>query len=448
MRARIFLAVSLVINAALFIAAVVWLRSPHEIPRVVRPVDRMVVTSNSTIRIVKTNILVRPLNFTWQELESANYVAYITNLRAIGCPEETIRDIIVADVNGLFSKKRQGDATAQDREWWRAEPSLEFQRALISRADELEKQRVALLTELLGTKWNDDPTGFDPTDVSLAGPVLSALPAETKKTVQAISARSRDRQQSYLEQLTASGQTPNAAEMAKLREKTRTELAEILSPAQLEEFLLRHSSNAIRMRQELKTISPTAEEFRALFRATDAIDRELALDAGGDDPVSVKKREALEQQRVAALKNTLGADRYAVYQAGQTNGTEVAVDATLPKGVPPEIGQALLEIKQAVALEQDRIRGDASLTAGQKSAELKTIEEQQKKATAQLLGQEPVVPTPQPVPNRTHLIGPGETLANLSLRFGVRMGALLEANPGVDFRFLKNGQALTIPPSR
>ena len=41
--------------------------------------------------------------FNWQQVESADYRVYIENLRAIGCPEATIRDIIVADINELFA---------------------------------------------------------------------------------------------------------------------------------------------------------------------------------------------------------------------------------------------------------------------------------------------------------------------------------------------------------
>src|SRR5438552_19039369 len=36
--------------------------------------------------------------FRWSEIESADYATYITNLRRIGCPVKTIRDIILADV--------------------------------------------------------------------------------------------------------------------------------------------------------------------------------------------------------------------------------------------------------------------------------------------------------------------------------------------------------------
>src|SRR6185503_2879227 len=38
----------------------------------------------------------------WNMVESKDYPVYIGNLRAIGCPEPTIRDIIYADVSELF----------------------------------------------------------------------------------------------------------------------------------------------------------------------------------------------------------------------------------------------------------------------------------------------------------------------------------------------------------
>src|SRR6185369_814692 len=41
-------------------------------------------------------------SFNWANVESPDYRDYIAKLRAIGCPEETVRDIIIADVNKLY----------------------------------------------------------------------------------------------------------------------------------------------------------------------------------------------------------------------------------------------------------------------------------------------------------------------------------------------------------
>jgi hypothetical protein len=45
--------------------------------------------------------------FDWHQLETADYPTYIANLRAIKCPEQTVRDIISADVAHLFAVKRK-----------------------------------------------------------------------------------------------------------------------------------------------------------------------------------------------------------------------------------------------------------------------------------------------------------------------------------------------------
>jgi hypothetical protein len=46
-------------------------------------------------------------------VESADYRAYIANLRRIGCPEQTLRDIILADVNMLYTPRYAALASCQ-----------------------------------------------------------------------------------------------------------------------------------------------------------------------------------------------------------------------------------------------------------------------------------------------------------------------------------------------
>ena len=57
------------------------------------------------------NAIVQPIRgpasaFHWGQLESSDYREYIANLRAIGCPEATVRDIIFADVRSYFFQRR------------------------------------------------------------------------------------------------------------------------------------------------------------------------------------------------------------------------------------------------------------------------------------------------------------------------------------------------------
>ena len=45
--------------------------------------------------------------FRWSQIESGDYRTYIANLRGIGCPEQTIRDLVKADVDSLYASRRQ-----------------------------------------------------------------------------------------------------------------------------------------------------------------------------------------------------------------------------------------------------------------------------------------------------------------------------------------------------
>src|SRR2546427_9193911 len=70
----------------------------------------------------KTNMVLRRQFFSWREVESDDYPTYIANLRDIGCPEQTIRDIIIADVNGLYTRRRALEIVTPEQQWWRTEP--------------------------------------------------------------------------------------------------------------------------------------------------------------------------------------------------------------------------------------------------------------------------------------------------------------------------------------
>jgi hypothetical protein len=43
--------------------------------------------------------------FNWRQVEAPEYRTYTANLRRIGCPEQTIRDIITADLHSIFAGK-------------------------------------------------------------------------------------------------------------------------------------------------------------------------------------------------------------------------------------------------------------------------------------------------------------------------------------------------------
>jgi LysM repeat protein len=450
MRWRVIALVSLGVNIVL---AAAWL---CVMPRQAARLPAAALDQSATNQ-TKPNIILRRQLFSWREVESADYPTYVANLRDIGCPEQTIRDIIIADVNVLYSRKRATELVTAEQQWWRTEPDPEVVHAAAEKARELEDERRALLTRLLGPNWETGDLASIPRPsrpgVLLDGPALGALPVETKQAIQNVSIRSQERMQAYLDAQRSAGKEPDPVALAKLRQQTRDDLAHLLSPPELEEFLLRYSQDANDLRAEfgqLRFFDPTPDEFRAVFRATDALDQRIQLLADAKDPSSLAARKALEDQRENAIKTALGPKRYDDYRLLHDPVYRDAV-ATAEEAGTPEAAQALYAINLAALAEQNRIRGNTNLTADQKNIELKRLELEQLQANTVAKGQDlPPEPPPEPPvipPKKVIVMGPGDSAATIALMYGLPVSDIKAANPKVDFNKLKPGDAITIPRS-
>jgi LysM repeat protein len=448
MRWRVIALVSIGVNIAL---AAVWLRlAPRQSAR-----GSVAALDQSATNQTRPNVVLRRQLFSWREVESADYPTYISNLRDIGCPEQTIRDIIIADVNMLYARKRATELITAEQQWWRSEPDADVARAAAEKARELEDERRTLLTRLLGPTWETGDLVSIPrpsrASVLLDGPALGALSVETKQAIQNVSIRSQERMQAYLDAQRRAGKEPDPVELAKLRQQTRDDLARLLSPPELEEFLLRYSQDANDLRAEfgqLRFFNSTSNEFRAVFRATDALDQRIQLLADATDPSSLAARKALEDQRENAIKIALGPTRYGEYRLLHDPVYRDAVAAAEEAGTP-EAAQAFYAINLAALAEQNRIRGDTNLTADQKSIELKRLELEQLQANTVAKGQDlpPEPPPVPPPPKKVIVLGPGDSAATIALMYGLPVSDIKAANPKVDFNKLKPGDAISIPRS-
>jgi LysM repeat protein len=401
-------------------------------------------------------LLVRRQFFSWRDVESTDYPTYIANLRDIGCPEQTIRDIIIADINAMYSRRRAMEIVTAGQQWWRSEPDSNVVAVAAEKFRVLDDERRALLGRLLGTNWEGGdlvnlPRPSRP-GIVLDGPVLGALPADTKQAVEEINMRSQDRLQGYLDAQKREGKEPDPVELAKLRQQTRVELQGILAPPELEEYLLRYSEDANSLRTELgrlKYFAATPDEFRAVFRSTDLLDEQIALLDGATDANSVAQRKNLEDQRDNAIKLALGPQRYEQFLLLH-DPLYVAAVTTAQEAGTPDQARLIYQLNVASASEQDRIRLDPTLTPEQKAIELKKLELDQLKADAVATGQElPPEPGDQAAapPKKTYVLRPGDTASVVSMIYGVPVTALRAANPNLDLNRLKPGDSLNIPPA-
>lgn len=383
MRAKTLLCISLLLNVALLAVLIYFVnRTPPSRTEKNEAVARMANTNAP-----RDHVIIRRQFFSWSEIESSDYNTYIANLREIGCPEATIRDIIVADVNQLFAQRREKEVPIVEQPWWRLEPDWAALQAAADKLKALEEERRALLAKLLGPDWDVSALAANRSTNSIAftGAVLSQLSPETRSRVLDINARAQARLDAYRQAQEKAGKPLDPAELARIRQQTRSELSMVLTPEQMEDYLLRYSGTAIQMRQELSGFNTTPDEFRQIFKLRDAYDEDLQLTYAGSDPAMVKKRRELEEQRDAAIRQAIGPERFRFYQLSQDPLFQQTRTTAEASGAPPEAVMPMYQINQLALKEQQRIKNDLTLSDAEREEALKMVKSDQEQSLKKVL---------------------------------------------------------------
>ncbi len=101
-------------------------------------------------RCEQAEVSVATNRFRWDKVESTDYFQYIANLRTVGCPDETVRDIVLADVRKLYARERR----VWEQRASALEPAVRTEAAL-----QLARLRLAeeqTLNALLNSAWRQD----------------------------------------------------------------------------------------------------------------------------------------------------------------------------------------------------------------------------------------------------------------------------------------------------
>src|SRR4030095_793699 len=119
------------------------------------------------------------------------------------------------------------------------------------------------------------------------------------------------------------------SEFAQLEQSRQADVASLLRPQELEDFLMRQSEVSNRLRKQLEAFEPSEEEFRRVFRL------EKQFFAG--HPIGEQFPPVAQAQHDQALKVALGEQRYEEYKkaisADYWNLYKITKEYNLPRQV-------------------------------------------------------------------------------------------------------------------
>lgn len=351
-----------------------WANAPKPIVIPVR-----IIRTNTIVRVSARTITVRepapaPEPLDWQRIESTDYRQFIANLRSIKCPEETVRDLISAELAKAFAKKFQelapGTQRGIPRSYWQTDGESDRlgAAALQKLRQEIRSEHRAVLEELLGTT----ASAFLPT-LSLEwqsygeAELLRFLPSEKAGLVAALRER----------RATTPGTSPEATS------ELDNALNKMLSPRERYQYDLWFSETAASLRQQLKGFAPTEKEFLALYELKRAL---KTSEEKRGDTLAQPATQSQDALLLDSAKQILSKERFLDFQRSQEPQFQDMLALATEMQAPPGAALKLAEIQTAAQEEMDRLIHAPGMDAQEFESSAREIHGETERAVLEALG--------------------------------------------------------------
>lgn len=330
----------------------------------------------------------------WAQLESEDYKTYVARLRAIGCPEQTVRDIIIADLDKLLAPEIQAvSGHRSDLKYWQ---SIEEEmandvdpREVAKKQREIDQRKREIVRELVNADLNRERLKLQGHE-DYYERRLTFLPEARRDQVRGVLEKYDEAEQAIREKETEDGALLSDSDRAQLRTLTAQREAEIdrtLSPEEKAQYELWLSPTANAVRYALYGMNATEQEFLAVYHARKGFDEKWADRAEWLDDTGRAEMERERAEVSEKVRQALGDQRYAEYRRGEDEDFHLLSAAATRAKMPKERAVEVYGYKLLAQAYRDQIRNEPNLTPTQKEETLKAIAAETEKATRASLGE-------------------------------------------------------------
>ena len=351
MRLRTFILTALVVNLALLAGVVFQFSLPAKVVekrngQVASATNIPESTTNISIRLVTVPSTTKIETFRWDDVESDDYLQLAENLRGIGCPPDTVRDIVIGRAKDDYADQVwELQKPMQAALWDYLAKGIEIDdwpldKQMIERYEQLSLQRgetMKLLAAKLGKRR-------EPEDMP-EGDRWSSLPEEMRPAVREIYEKYSDIRRELVEREEVDDEPKKVRDrLRNLDSERNAELRTLVGDDRWDEYLLRGSENA-RWIRSLPGLKVAEEEMREFARRRDVIDQQKK-EVAKDDPDREQKLARLDAQRAVVLTEVLGAERAGHVERQRSTDYLTFRNIVRRHGLPRDIANRLYEVQQ------------------------------------------------------------------------------------------------------
>ena len=309
--------------------------------------------------------------FHWSQIESSDYRQYIANLRAVGCPEEIIRDIILADLNQAYAARAAAIWKPMQRDYWQKrgknEPTSEQQKKL----DALSHEKAEICREFFGVRLHDQK-------------LIDTVFLQSHGSESELAFLPEDRKQAALAALSDSGFDEKELRLRETGDywKQRDELfqeklkllSRALSPSEVEEFNARNSEVANTLRTEFRYFELTPEEFKVLLGVREH-DGHLTQSPGLLNRATDQVRALFGEQRASEFERVT--DMFYIS----------ARRAVEDQGLDPDRAQQAWQTTRQARIEAEQVAADQGSSPEERTNRVTTITSLAEDKLKEILGE-------------------------------------------------------------
>jgi hypothetical protein len=389
--ARPILALSIAVNIVFMTTAItLWSTRPDEArnggapstPGTVRSEPSR--TDSQQEKAESGNVPAGPSPFHWSQVESEDYREYMANLRAMGCPEPLVRDLIRAELEDEFRKRHSRIEREPAPPWAGGDRRQALQQEYLRQVYALVEEQRSVMTELLGFAWSDEDHFLrDASTAILLGHLAEDQAVETAGLVGIYSQRAgwiRSQAQNIL-------LDEDWEALAALDSELKVQLAMILTPGQWEETLMRTQWwEQLADEAHLHLAGLTGWELRRLSQLY--IQRVDAIAEGLIQSRVVSEAEQVERQREieADWLEAFGPAKTAALKRAKDDRFRELVEFAQQRHLPPEMAVSAYEIRLATEEELQRLRADPLLDPAAIARQIEEAQAGTLEALTRLLG--------------------------------------------------------------
>ena len=397
-----FIAIILLSLVANIMLAAAWFRATHISPKpaeeaaAVEPVMKTVALA--PVAAADDGAIGLTSQTRWADLQTEDFREFVRRLRAAGCPEETIKDLVLAEINRGFSVKQRAlwkDNDFNSNDYWkpykrqRDPAAAKKNRERMHDWRDMQKEKTALLVELFGLdveKERRKEEGFDE-DWGWNSGSLAYLPEAKRDAVQKHLDDFQEKQQNFYDSIQGAWDSDVRAERDRLEQEKMDGLAQILTPQELREYALRNSQIASQVQSEIRGVDLTRAQYEALFDVRSKYgDSIYNYGDQGNDADAIKQIEQNKKDLQADIASTLGASKAQELEQAQDYSYQQLNRLAKRSNLPPGTASKVYDFKGAAEKAVQELAANTDLTPEQQQAARAQIKTETEQAVKTALG--------------------------------------------------------------